>query len=374
MTNSSDQNPDNGVFAWQFPNADREKAWRHYSYGEERWWGDFGRELPVPADPFEAKPWSMGPFEKYSGNPVFAPDPGSWDCGRYDGGVHNGATVVHQNRFWYVYRGERPIDIPQKGPVDYICDIGIAVSDDGVNFERVRDYSPLFRTGTNRQYSYEDVNLVEHKGVFYLFCNQWFWENMADTSINGTFLATSTDLLHWQRHGIVFPNAAQIHRNAVVLQNPQNEAVKVNGRFWMYINDGIIATSEDMIHWISEAGAHHWPGGEGCFAMADHNPERPDDIVLFTGGNHTGHFYAIGEVLLSKTDPTMPLDWLGAPALHAETTIPHENGRNAEPPHEPISSFADCIFFNGLTRYNGKWWLYYGGSEFYTCLATANAR
>ena len=42
----------------------------------------------------------------------------------------------------------------------------------------------------------------------------------------------------------------------------------------------------------------------------------------------------------------------------------------AEPPHHPISSFADCIFFNGLTRHNGKWWLYYGGSEYYTCLAT----
>jgi predicted GH43/DUF377 family glycosyl hydrolase len=28
-------------------------------------------------------------------------------------------------------------------------------------------------------------------------------------------------------------------------------------------------------------------------------------------------------------------------------------------------------FFNGLTRHAGKWWAYYGGSEVYTCLATA---
>ena len=45
----------------------------------------------------------------------------------------------------------------------------------------------------------------------------------------------------------------------------------------------------------------------------------------------------------------------------------------AEAPHKPISSFADCIFFNGLTRHRGKWWLYYGGSEYYTCLATSPA-
>ncbi|MHB1769278.1 MAG: hypothetical protein ACYCUV_15675 [Phycisphaerae bacterium] len=36
-----------------------------------------------------------------------------------------------------------------------------------------------------------------------------------------------------------------------------------------------------------------------------------------------------------------------------------------------VSSFDDTIFFTGLTRHNGKWWMYYGGSEYYTCLATA---
>ncbi len=49
-------------------------------------------------------------------------------------------------------------------------------------------------------------------------------------------------------------------------------------------------------------------------------------------------------------------------------------GFTAEAPHSPISSYADCIFFNGLTQHNGKWWVYYGGSEYNTCLANAPIR
>jgi predicted GH43/DUF377 family glycosyl hydrolase len=159
----------------------------------------------------------------------------------------------------------------------------------------------------------------------------------------------------------------------VVLQNPHNEAVKVNGRFVMYIDNGLIAYSTDMVHWESHRNPNHWPGGECCFALADHNPERPDDIIHFTGGAHTGHFYAAGEVLLSKQDPEKPLGWLPRSPLFAETKYPYENGFSVDDPHKAVSSFADCIFFNALTLHDGKWWLYYGPANYYTCLATAPA-
>ena len=80
-----------------------------------------------------------------------------------------------------------------------------------------------------------------------MFCNQWFWENQKDLKQNGTFLATSKDLRHWTKVGIVFPEAKRTHRNGVVLQNPHNEAVKVDGKYIMYLNDGLIAYSDDLI-------------------------------------------------------------------------------------------------------------------------------
>jgi predicted GH43/DUF377 family glycosyl hydrolase len=354
-----------------YGSREQPELWKYQSFNIDRWWGDFSHDLPDQMDMFASNPWSIGPFKKYRENPVLAPTAGAWDQGIFSGGVHNGSIVVKDGLFYYIYRGTRPIDVPTTGEVDYVCDIGIALSKDGIHFAKDEVHSPLFRKGEARKYSYEDVNLVSHEGIYYLFCNQWLWGHQENYRENGTFLATSTDLLHWTNRGIVFPNAKRTHRNGVVVQNGHNEAVRINGKFVMYINDGLIAYSDDMLSWESRENRNHWPGGEGCFALAEHNPDRPKDIVLFTGGAHTGHWYAVGEVLLSSDDPEKPLGWLPRSPLFAEVKYPYENGFTAEAPHKPISNFSDCIFFNGLTRHEGKWWIYYGGSEYYTCLATA---
>lgn len=360
-----------GVFEWQFPNLDNEKAWHHYSYNEKRWWGAFPKNIKIPQDMYKTYPWAIGPCDKYEYNPVLYPSTQGWDRGRYGGGVHNGSIIVKDNIFYYVYRGEQPIDIEQKSSIDYICDIGLATSVDGIHFVKDTINSPFFRKGDDRRYSYEDVNIVRKEDTYYLFCNQWYWDNPNDYTQNGTFLATSKDLRHWEKIGIVFPNAKRTHRNGVVLQSPNNEAVKVDGKYIMYLNDGLIAYSEDLINWESKENPNSWPGGEGCFALCNHTNSDPDRIILFTGGNHTGHFYAIGEVLLSKKNPEKAIDFLPAPVLAANPHYPYENGYTADAPYKPISSFSDCIFFNGLTLHNGKWWFYYGGSEYYTCLANA---
>ena len=363
----------NGLFDWQIP-KDKQAGWNQWVYDENRYWGEFPRGPFNTNELWQQYPWGIGPFQKYEHNPVLSPRPGAWDCGHYDGGVHNGAIVRHEGRFFYVYRGERPIDITQNGPIDYICDIGLAVSDDGIHFDRIDECSPFFRKGERHKYSYEDVNLVRHSDTYYLFCNQWLWDNQQDTSQNGVFLATSSDLRTWEPHGIVFPKASRIHRNGVVVQTPTNDAIKLAGKFVMYINDGLMGVSDDLLHWESIELKHRWPGGEGCFALTQHDRSRPDDVVLFTGGHHTGHFYAIGQVLFSIHEPGKPRSFLPRPMLVADPAIPFESGRDANPPHGAVSNFHDCIFFNGLTRYADKWWLYYGGSEVYTCLATANVK
>jgi predicted GH43/DUF377 family glycosyl hydrolase len=361
-------------FDWQFPSKTKEERWTEFMYDQEKWWGTFPKDQAYDSANYTLPEWAIGPFKKYEGNPVLKPTPGKWDQGRFGGGVHNGSVIIRDDKFYYVYRGEQPIDIPTESRVDYICDIGIAVSEDGRHFRKLDDYSPFFRKGRDRKYSYEDVNIARHGDTYYMFCNQWDWEQHDNTSVSGAFLATSKDLFHWEKHGIIFPDAEETHRNPVVLQNPHNEAIRAaNGKFVMYLNRGIIAYSDDLMHWESRKVKEQWPGGEGCFALTGHSDTHPDHIVLFTGGHHTGHFYAIGEVLLSRNDPEKAIDWLPRPIIHAETGIPHEFGLSAEEPHRPVSEFRDCIFFNALTRYDSKWWMYYGGSEYYTCLATAPA-
>lgn len=343
------------------------------TFDETTRWDRWDRDFDEAG--FDLPPWAIGPFTKHPANPILAPTAGEWDCGRFGGGVHNGSILRVDGRFHYVYRGERNIDtgdVPgmQAG---YMCDIGLAVSDDGVTFEKDYATGPFFRHGADRQYSFEDVSCVLHDGTWHLFCNRWFWPDMNNPATSGAFLATSTDLRNWTKHGLCFPRAGRIHRNPVIVQTPENVAARVGGRFVMYLNDGLIATSDDMLHWESQDIADPWPGGENCFALVDWSPDHSDRILVFTGGPHSGHFYAVGEVLVDSARPDLALEWLPRPVLTADPAIPWENGRSAAAPHTPISRMLDCIFFNGLTRHDGRWWAYYGGSEIYTCLATAPA-
>ena len=359
-----------GFFPWQFPSKNNLATWKHLSFNKKLWWGTFPHNMKIPADEFKTYPWAVGPFTKYAGNPVLAPTPGAWDQGHFSGGVHNGAIIVKGGKFYYIYRGERP----RQATPGYICDIGIATSPDGIHFTKIRRKSGLFRHGKYKRYSYEDVDVARYKGTYYLFCNQWDWNKMKDYKVSGTFLATSRDLLYWKRVGIVFPNSTRLHRNGVVLQSPHNRAIRVHGKFVMYLDNGLVAYSKDMIHWVTGKKPLRYPGDECCFALTNYSPGHPNRIVLFTGGNFTGYFYAIGEVLFSKKNPAKPLAFLPAPVLTANPKIPYENGFSATDPAKAISSFDDTIFFTGLTRHKGQWWMYYGGSEYYTCLATAPFR
>ena len=366
-----------GVFPWQLsPHEEYEKLWKEtqFNYDPDRYWGGFSK-APVDAESYELPSWAIGPFRKYSGNPVFAPSRSGWDSGRFGGGVHNGSVIRQDGQFVYIYRGESPlprdmVEYKDCG-MDYICDIGIAYSDDGVHFVRDVDHSPFFRTGDDARFSFEDVCLVTYEDTYYLFCNRWDWLHMTDPTISGTYLAVSKDLRHWEKKGLVFPEASVIHRNPCVVQNPSNEAVKINDRFVMYLNHGLVAYSDDLLHWESRQVDRLWPGGEGCFAVTDYSEEHADKILLFTGGHHTGHFYAIGEVVFYKDRPEEALAWLPRPILCAEPRYPWEDGLSAEKPHRPVSHYRDTIFFTGMTRYGGKWWMYYGGSEYYTLLATS---
>ncbi len=361
-----------GFFDWQFSSGEGvhliEKR-----YDEKKYWGGFSN-TPIDFDSYNPPLWAIGNFKRYENNPVFAPDPKGWDCGRFGGGVHNGSILYIGNKFYYIYRGEFPFKPDKNAPyqdLNYKCDIGIAVSEDGINFERIAGASPFFGKDDDSRYSFEDVNVVRHGGDYYMFLNRWDWNNITDPKISGVYMAHSHDLIHWEKAGLAFPEAKRIHRNPCVLQTPDNFAAKAGGKYIMYINDGLMGISDDLIHWESIELETSWPGGEGCFALTDYRKNDSDSILLFTGGHHTGHFYAIGEVLFSKSNPQKPIDWLPRPVLSASPSRPEESCMSFDN-KDVVSDWGDTVFFTGLTKVADKWFLYYGGSEYYTCLATSN--
>ncbi len=280
MTNSNTDNDNtffgDGFFEWQRVKSDNDSH-QMYHYDAEKQWGAFSHE-PFDEQNYTLPAWAIGPFIKYEGNPIFAPDPHGWDTGRYGGGVHNGAAIKKDGSIYYVYRGELPT--PKDDPrfaaqrntgIDYHCDIGVARSNDGIHFERVA--GPLFRHDGDEVYSFEDVCCVGHEGKYYMYLNRWDWACHNDPAVCGAYIAVSDDLIHLEKVGLAFPEADRIHRNPCVLQDGDNRPVRdAKGRFVMYINDGIIAYSTDLLHWESTEVDRFWPGGEGCFALAKHNP------------------------------------------------------------------------------------------------------
>lgn len=80
--------------------------------------------------------------------------------------MHNGALLVKDNIFYYIYRGEFPIseDEMVHPNIDYKCDVGVAISKDGFNYTKPEGISPIFRSSEDKKYSFEDVNVVEHEG------------------------------------------------------------------------------------------------------------------------------------------------------------------------------------------------------------------
>lgn len=88
---------------------------------------------------------------------------------------------------------------------------------------------------------------------------------MTYTAYDGTtarlFIATSHDLVHWQKHGPVFKKAAGGHyinywskSGAIVCTRQGNKlvATRINGRHWMYWGESNIYmdTSENLVDWI----------------------------------------------------------------------------------------------------------------------------
>ncbi len=173
-----------GFFAWQFSSEGEKRDWEERRFNEAKYWGGFSTQPINPAD--DVLPaWAIGPFEKYAGNPIFAPDPQGWDCGHFGGGVHNGSVLKKDGLLYYIYRGEFPIpDEPRfksrrKAGFSYLCDVGVAVSEDGIHFKRIA--GPVLRRPEDWMVSFEDNNCVEYNGRYYLFLNRWDWGTFNDS-------------------------------------------------------------------------------------------------------------------------------------------------------------------------------------------------
>lgn len=333
--------------------------------------------------------WTLGGFNRPEGvNPIISPDsttvfldPMSGNMVKWEeNDTFNPGAVVSNGKVYMLYRAEDKFGI---GIGFRTSRLGLATSDDGVNFERGQE--PVLFPADDSQKAYEwpggleDPRVaVTEDGTFIVFYTQW----NRDTPRLG--VATSKDLKNWEKHGPIFKNAkytdlmSRPHKSASIVTSIKDDKLvitKVNDKYWMYWGEHGVkgATSDNLIDWepvLDEQGelAKFIETRPGFFdsGLTECGPPAiltdTGILLLYNGKNndskeladtkYTLGTYSAGQVLFDKNDPTKVLKRLDKPFLR-----PMEN-------FEKSGQYVDgTVFIQGLVYFQSKWFLYYGSAD-----------
>lgn len=337
--------------------------------------------------------WMIGPFVRDDAvNPILEPKkdsmfqcpvskkPVAWEHDH----VFNPAAAVFQGKVFVLYRAE---DDSGEGIGKHTSRIGIADSEDGHHFQRSPNPVLYPTEGETQQWDWpggcEDPRIVASDKGFVMTYTSW---NRKTARLS---VATSPDLVHWQKHGPVFAKAYKgkylndWSKSGSIVAKVTSKgltATKINGKYWMYWGEGKIgvATSTNLVDWTPVEDAKQklvtvFGPRKGKFDSNLAEPGPPAVITdrgivfIYNGKNAdtTGDkslspgAYAAGQALLDKNDPTKLID--------RSTTYFFKPER----PYEVTGQYASgTVFVEGLVWFKGKWKLYYGTADSKVAMAS----
>ena len=345
-----------------------------------------------------SRAWMLGPFEKpRTSNPVLTPrststfrSPVSDSTVRWEEyATFNPGAVVRNGKVMLLYRAEDSSGDKQIG--GHTSRLGLAESTDGLGFTR-RDAPVLYPDRDAQEKNewpggVEDPRLVETEdGMYVLTYTQW------NRDVPRLAIATSRDLLTWTKHGPAFAAAEggkylrTETKSGAILSRVVGErlvATRVNGKYWMYFNvpDIFIATSDDLIRWTPVADADGKlakvlsarPGYFDSWLVEAGPPAILTDrgiVLLYNAGNSAefgapglpARVYTAGQALYDRRNPLK---------LIARTDEPFI--RPTEP-YERTGQYKEgTTFVEGLVRFRGRWFLYYGMADSRVGVAVSRA-
>jgi predicted GH43/DUF377 family glycosyl hydrolase len=322
--------------------------------------------------------WAMLPFVKVdSVNPVLSAGDYTFTCPVRkqkvkweEKDVFNPAAIVRDDKIYLLYRAEDKI-----GKFAGTSRLGLAVSDDGLHFTKMKE--PVFYPDNDSLKIYEweggveDPRVVESEDGTYILTYTAF-----DGTIARLLMATSTDLIHWTKKGLVLQGKYKdtwSKSGAIIARQAGSRIVaeKINGKYWMYFGDTdlFMATSEDLIHWqpveengelksvlkprpgyfdsrLVESGAYALVREQGILLI--YNSMNLDD-----GGDPSigKGAYCAGQALFDKNDPTRLIGRL------------EKNFMKPEKEYEVTGQVNQVCFLEGLVPFKGRWFLYYGTAD-----------
>ncbi len=332
--------------------------------------------------------WALGDFVRPEGvNPIISLEADTrFYCPLTEGLVDwesndtfNPAATVIDGKVVVLYRAE---DRSGEGIGGRTSRIGCAWSDDGLHFQRRTEpvlYPDLdSQTALEWPGGCEDPRVVmTENGVYVMLYTMW---NREQARLG---VATSTDLLNWEKHGLAFGQAYDgrfrddFSKSASVvtrLDGDRQVAAKINGKYWMYWGEQFVnvATSDDLINWTPMLDRN----GNLLKVMEPRTGKFDSDltecgppalltdkgiVLLYNGKNsggerrdpqYTANSYCAGQALFDAQDPTLLVDRLDKPFFIPEA----EFEKSGQYP-------AGTVFIEGLVYHGKKWYLYYGCAD-----------
>jgi predicted GH43/DUF377 family glycosyl hydrolase len=298
--------------------------------------------------------WPFGAWQRVSETPVISPQGDGWESA----GTFNPGVILREGKIVMLYRAQ------DKGGTSRL---GYAESTDGIHFTRRSEPVLSPDQDFEKDGGVEDPRLVEFGDTYYLTYTGY---NKRDAQL---CLATSRDLIHWERRGVILPaykgrwNVRWTKSGAIVPE-------KIQGKYWMYFlgttpdkNDQMgLAWSTDLLHWTDATDAPVLAVRAGMFDSRVAEPGPPPivtskGIVLVYNGADDKLVYRTGVAIFDRNDPRRLIS-------RAEAGI-----FAPEKQWEKVGQVPNVVFVEGMVQQGARYLFYYGGADTYIGAAEARA-
>src|SRR5260221_13010387 len=176
-------------------------------------------------------------WKRASDTPILVPQGSGWESA----GTFNPAVVMRDGKFGILYRAQDGNGTSR---------LGYAESVDGIHFTRRAEAVLTPEAPYEKDGGVEDPRIVKIGATYYLTYTGY---NKKDAQL---CLATSRDLAHWERKGVILP-AYRGNWNKAWTKSGAILTTKIRGEYWMYwlgtaadkTDQMGLSRSKDLVHW-----------------------------------------------------------------------------------------------------------------------------
>ncbi len=332
---------------------------------------EINSDTPEGTANYSAPVFPIGPFTKYSGNPILSPNPANdWESAY----VYNPTAIVLNETVFLLYRAQN---------ASKTSSIGLAWSTDGYNFTRLNEpvlyaTEPWETIGGTEDPRIVRVAAEEQGGKKQFYLTYTGYDNKSAQLC----LAYGENLLNWTKLPPLFPNWQDVAFSDIGIPSPRlnhskSGAVfseKINGVYHMLHGDSRLyhATSPDMLNWTSLPADNYWAAPvhawENRLIESGPAPIKTRDgrwLTLYNGmttgaAGYPQNQYSVGQMLWDPSGAFRPNisvpQGTYQPALRDGPIARVENPILVpESAEEQQGQVDQVVFVEGLVQFKGKW-------------------